>query len=62
MSLFKTIHIRERVRLQTGIESFNTFNHTQFEGVGAVINTATYGFVTSARDPRVVQLRAKISF
>jgi len=30
--------------------------------VGTQLNTATYGFVTDARDPRVVQLRAKVSF
>jgi hypothetical protein len=52
----------DRAKLQFGVETFNTFNHPQFEEVGTQLNTATYGFVTDARDPRVVQLRGKISF
>ena len=62
VSLFKNIRIREGMRLQTGVETFNVFNHSQFEDVGAQINSATFGVVTSARDPRVLQLRAKLSF
>ena len=62
-SLYKTVRFaNEKARLQVGVETFNTFNHPQFEAVGTQLNTATYGFVTDARDPRVVQLRAKISF
>ena len=62
MSLYKVIRFTEKMRLQTGIETFNTFNHPQFEAVGSQLATATYGMVTDARDPRVIQLRAKISF
>lgn len=62
ISLFKNIRFNERLRLQIGIETFNTFNHPQFEGVGGGIDSATFGVVTSARDPRLVQLRAKLSF
>jgi len=62
-SLYKTIRLAsEKVRMQVGVETFNSFNHPQFEAVGTQLNTATYGFITDARDPRVVQLRAKISF
>jgi hypothetical protein len=63
VSLYKTVRFAgERAKLQFGVETFNTFNHPQFEAVGTQLNTATYGFVTDARDPRVVQLRGKISF
>jgi hypothetical protein len=62
VSLFKNIRPKEGMRLQFGIETFNLFNHSQFEGVGSQINSATFGVVTGARDPRVVQLRAKFSF
>jgi len=62
-SLYKTVRFGgDRAKLQFGVETFNTFNHPQFEEVGTQLNTATYGFVTDARDPRVVQLRGKISF
>jgi hypothetical protein len=61
-SLFKNISPREGVRIQVGAEFFNLFNHAQFEGVGGQLGAATFGVVTSARDPRVIQLRAKLSF
>ena len=61
-SLFKNIRPREGMRLQLGLETFNLFNHPQFEDVGGQISSATFGVVTSARDPRVMQLRAKLSF
>ncbi|MGH9660529.1 MAG: hypothetical protein ACRD96_18410, partial [Bryobacteraceae bacterium] len=61
-SLFKNIGVREGVRFQFGVETFNTFNHPQFEGVGGGLGSATFGVVTDARDPRTVQIRAKLSF
>jgi len=61
-SVFKNLKWQERWKLQFGAEFFNVFNHPQFEGVGGVLGSATYGRVTSARDPRIVQLRAKLSF
>jgi hypothetical protein len=62
LSLFKNIAPRERMRLQWGAEFFNLFNHSQFEGVGAGISSPTFGVITDARDPRVIQLRAKFGF
>jgi hypothetical protein len=62
ISLLKNVPIRERLRFQFGIETFNTFNHTQFEGVGGALGSATFGVVTGARDPRVMQARAKMSW
>jgi hypothetical protein len=43
-------------------ESFNTFNHTQFQNIDAGTNDANFGQVTSAYDPRVLQLGGKFSF
>ena len=62
VSLFKNIYLREGVRLQFGVEAYNVFNHPQFEGVDGGIDSANFGRVTSARDPRVLQLRAKLTF
>jgi len=61
-SLFKNLRLREGLRLQFGVEAYNVFNHPQFEGVDGGIDSANFGRVTSARDPRVLQLRAKLSF
>ncbi|MGH9631314.1 MAG: hypothetical protein ACRD7E_23670, partial [Bryobacteraceae bacterium] len=62
VSLSKIIRPRESLRLQLGIETFNTFNHAQFEGLGTQLGATTFGVVTGARDGRVIQLRAKFSF
>lgn len=73
-SLFKNLVFRERVRLQLRFEFFNVFNHTQFAGVntaigvpnpGQAVTQATRGRsgeVTTTRDPRTLQLAAKIYF
>ena len=61
-SLFKNITPRESMKIQVGLELFNIFNHPQFEGVGAGIGSPTFGVVTDARDPRVIQFRTKLSF
>jgi hypothetical protein len=62
MSLLKNIAFKEQRKIQFGAEFFNIANHPQFEGVGNVFGSATFGVVTNARDPRVVQLRLKFSF
>jgi hypothetical protein len=64
MSLFKTIALtpHEGPSLELRFESFNTFNHTQFDGVDAGSTDGNFGQVTSAYDPRVLQLGAKFHF
>jgi hypothetical protein len=62
LSVFKNIAPREGMRLQLGAEFFNTFNHSQFEALGVSTGAPAFGTVTDARDPRVIQLRARFSF
>ena len=63
MSLFKTVTFKaEGPRLELRFESFNTFNHTQFNGLDSSITDANFGHVTTAFDPRVLQLGAKLQF
>jgi hypothetical protein len=38
------------------------FNHAQFENPLGNINAATFGQVTSARDPRIGQIAIKANF
>lgn len=68
-SLYKTFDITERVHFQFRAESFNTFNHTEFNGIGNSFNadstgkiTSNFGQVTSAYDPRVLELGGKLTF
>lgn len=62
VSFSKGTAIRERVTLQFRAEFFNIFNHTQWSGVGATLGSATFGQVTSARDPRITQLGLRLLF
>lgn len=65
LSLFKTIELTSHEngpRVQLRFESFNTFNHTEFNGIDTGTNDANFGHVTSTYDPRALQLGAKFSF
>jgi hypothetical protein len=64
LSLFKNIRIAESAKLQFRAEAINVFNHTNFNAVATsfAAGSATFGHVTSARDPRVMQLALKFSF
>ncbi len=62
LAAFKTFAFTEAVKLQMRVESFNTFNHTEFQNIDASTNDANFGQVTSTYDPRVLQLGAKLSF
>ena len=73
IALFKEIHITETKYIQLRLETFNTFNHTQFTpsgyqpynnigGTVSDINDPRFGRVISANDGRVVQFGAKLYF
>jgi hypothetical protein len=61
-SLFKNILITERVRFQFRWETFNLLNHTNPNGVNTTQTSATFGRITSYRDPREMQFGFKLSF
>jgi hypothetical protein len=70
LSLFKSFVISESrgSKFEFRAESFNTWNHTQFGGSGQNggfsnnFGAGNFGQVTSAFDPRVFQLGAKLIF
>ena len=70
LSLYKDFKITERAGFQFKAESFNSFNHTQFNAVDTGVisgsvgggNNATAGNLTGTTDPRVFQLGAKAYF
>jgi hypothetical protein len=61
-SLFKNFNITERVKLQFRTETFNLFNHTNPNAVSTVLGSATFGRITSYRDPREMQFGLKLAF
>ena len=62
LSLFKTFAFGETSGLQLRLESFNTFNHTQFQGVSTSLGDGKFGQFTSAYPARIVQLAGKVYF
>lgn len=65
MALSKNVRFTERLSMQLRLETFNTFNHTQFFGPATVdgeITSSAFGQVVSADSPRLMQLAAKIFF
>ena len=64
LSLFKSFALREdgATRFELRVESYNTFNHTQFSGLSLGFPSGNFGQVTSANDPRVLQFGGKFLF
>jgi hypothetical protein len=64
ISLFKSFLLSEQrnSRLEFRVETFNTFNHTQFNGISTTYTASNFGAVTSVWDPRVFQLGMKLLF
>jgi hypothetical protein len=64
ISLFKSFTFSESrgSRFELRVETFNTFNHTQFNGVSSTYTASDFGKVTSVYDPRVFQLAGKLYF
>jgi hypothetical protein len=64
ISLFKSFTFNEArgSRLEIRLETFNTWNHTQFNAVDSTLADSRFGQVTSAFDPRILQLGGKIYF
>jgi hypothetical protein len=65
MALHKVTKLTESKSLEVRFETFNTFNHTQFDGNGSVdgnIDDATFGKVLKAAPARISQVAIKLLF
>ncbi|HEY2468896.1 MAG TPA: TonB-dependent receptor, partial [Terracidiphilus sp.] len=69
LSAIKNNKISERFSFQFRAEFFNAFNHTNFGapspsggGIGTNVDSANYGQVTTAHDPRQIQFGGKLYF
>jgi len=62
MALLKTTKITESKQLELRFEAFNLFNHAQFTNPTGEINSSSFGVVTNARDPRILQIGVKFLF
>jgi len=65
MALLKTTNIWESTKIQFRAEAFNIFNHAQFNNPSGNFDNSGqggFGYVTSARDPRIMQVALKLLF
>jgi hypothetical protein len=65
MALLKSTAITETTKLQFRAEAFNVFNHAQFMNPNGLVNNTGqggFGYVTGARDPRIMQVALKFLF
>lgn len=62
MGLLKSFPVSELTSLQFRAEFFNLFNNVNFNQPNNLLGTASVGAITSASDPRILQLALKLSF
>jgi hypothetical protein len=63
LGVHKLIAVRENTKLEFRTEIFNLFNHTQFFNPdGNITDGASFGQVSRAQDPRLIQLAVRLIF
>jgi hypothetical protein len=62
LGVFKNFRVGRNVQLQYRLEMFNAFNQTNLTTVGTVLGTPTFGRVTAAGEPRIIQMGIKATF
>jgi hypothetical protein len=60
--LSKRVRLTERQTLELRGEAFNLFNHTNFNNPQGSIASTAFGRITTALDPRLVQITARYFF
>jgi len=61
-SLYKSFALTEGMHVEMRFESFNTFNHTEFNNISYQEGSGNFGQVTTTWDPRVLELGGKFVF
>jgi hypothetical protein len=62
VALSRSFPVTEHQKVDFRAEAFNLFNHARFGNPSTAMNSATYGQITTARDPRIMQFALKYSF
>jgi hypothetical protein len=63
MAVVREFSIREGMNLQFRAEAFNVLNNVRFKNPAVTLsNPSTFGNITSAEDPRILQLAMKFTF
>ena len=62
IATMKNVNLGEHLRFQLRGEYFNAFNHTNFASVDSSLEDGNFGQVTTAHEPRIIQIGAKLNF
>ena len=62
IATMKNVILGDHLRFQLRGEYFNAFNHTNFNSVDASLEDGNFGQVTTAHEPRIIQIGAKLYF
>jgi hypothetical protein len=63
LAVHKLVAVRESMNLEFRAETFNVFNHTQFFNPdGNISDGSSFGQVSRAQDPRLIQLAVRLTF
>jgi len=61
-SLFKSFPFTEHKTLQFRSEAFNVLNHANLRSPGVSVNSPSFGVISAASDPRILQFALKLIF
>ncbi|HEX3875689.1 MAG TPA: carboxypeptidase regulatory-like domain-containing protein [Bryobacteraceae bacterium] len=61
-NLVRKFHIHERVTAELRFEGTNVTNHPHWGNPSATVNTATFGQISTATNPRQAQVAMRVSF
>jgi hypothetical protein len=61
-SVYKSFAFTESARFELRADSFNTFNHTQFNAFNNTVSNGNFGFTTGTQDPREFEFGGKFIF
>jgi hypothetical protein len=61
-SVSRLFSFNERWNIEARIEAFNVINHTNYAAPVVTVTSSTFGRLTSANDPRILQFSGKLHF
>ena len=59
---YRVFDIKERLKLQLRGEFFDFLNNAEFNNPNTTVTNTNFGRITSARNPRIIQLALKLKF